>query len=145
MATSVSPEKQNEEVGRWLALLERGLRGNEGAQLRERLKSKANRTQILDAARLWHGPEIVAVLAGLVPQTELVVRKNESRSHFNKILGWSTLAVIAVVGAGAMAGYIKLPFDNRRLYTERGLYATAIGEHRDITLADNTVVTLNTG
>lgn len=130
---------------RWLALLERGLRGNEGEQLREWLKNKANRAQILEAARLWHGPEIVAVLSGLIPQAELVVRKREDRRRFNRILGWSTLAVTVVVGVGAVTGFVKMPFDVDRLHRQSGIYATSIGERRDITLADNTVVTLNTG
>jgi transmembrane sensor len=145
MAASKSPEQANEDVMRWLALLERGLRGNEGAQLREWLKNKAHRTEILNAARLWHGPEIVAVLSGLIPQTELVVRKPEGRRRFNRILGWSTLTVIGVVGLGAMTGFVKLPFEQARLRRDAGIYATSIGERREITLADNSVVTLNTG
>ena len=145
MAASQSPEQANEEVMRWLALLERGLRGNEGAQLREWLKNKAHRTEILNAARLWHGPEIVAVLSGLIPQTELVVRKPEGRRRFNRILGWTTLTVIGVVGLGAMTGFVKMPFDQARLRRDAGIYATSIGERREITLADNSVVTLNTG
>jgi transmembrane sensor len=145
MASSAPPDKQNEDVMRWLALLERGLRGDEGARLREWLKNKANRTQILDAARLWHGPEIVAVLAGLVPQAELVVRKPEHRRRFNTILGWSALVLIVGAGVGSMTGLVKLPIDETRLLAARGVYVTSVGERRDITLADNTVVTLNTG
>jgi transmembrane sensor len=145
MAASAPTDGKNEEVMRWLALLERGLRGNDGEQLREWLKNKAHRTQILEAARLWHGPEIVAVLSGLIPQAELVVRKPGTRRRFNKILGWSTLAVIAAVGVGAMTGIVKMPFDVDRLHRESGIYATSIGERRDITLVDNSVVTLNTG
>jgi transmembrane sensor len=145
MAPSATPAPQNEEVTRWLARLERGLRGDEGTQLREWLKNKANRAQILDAARLWHGPEIVAVLSGLVPQAELVVRKPGHRRRFNKILGWSTLILIVGVGVAAMAGLVKLPFDDGRLYAERGVYATSIGERRDVTLPDHTLITLNTG
>ena len=146
MAASESPDRKNEDVARWLALLERGLRGNEGAQLREWLKNKAHRAEIIDAARLWHGPEIVAVLAGLVPQAELIVRnKPEYRRRLNRILGWATLTVILVVSVGAMTGFVKLPFDDSRLLSERGIYATSVGERRDVTLADNTVVTLNTG
>jgi transmembrane sensor len=145
MAASPASPAKNEEVMRWLALLERGLRGDEGAQLREWLKNKSNRTAILEAARLWHGPEIVAVLSGLVPQAELVIRKPEYRRRFSKILGWTTLTVIAVLGAAVMTGLVKLPFDEARLRRDAGTYATSIGERREITLADNSVVTLNTG
>src|SRR5690349_5859351 len=111
MATSAPQDRKNEDAARWLALLERGLRGTEGDQLREWLKNKANRAQILDAARLWHGPEIVAVLSGLIPRTEQVVRKSR-RPLYNRILGWSALAVIVVIGGGAASGVIRLPFDN---------------------------------
>jgi len=145
MTTSASPDRKNDDVSRWLALLERGLRAEEGARLREWLKDKAHRTQIIEAARLWHGPEIVAVISGLVPQSELVVRKQDFRRRFNVILGWSTLAIILGLGVGSIAGFVKLPIDESRLLAAHGVYATSIGERRDITLADNTVVTLNTG
>lgn len=145
MAPSVTPDRKNDDVARWLAHLERGLRADEGAQLREWLKNKANRTHILDAARLWHGPEILAVLSGLVPQTELTVKKSQGRRHFNMILGWSTLVIIAGFGIGAMTGFVQLPFIDQRLSREHQVFATSIGERRDVTLVDNTVVTLNTG
>ena len=144
MAASAPQGRKNEDVARWLALLERGLRGTEGDQLREWLKDKANRAQIIDAARLWHGPEIVAVLAGLVPPAELVVHKSQ-RARYNRILGWTALAAIVVVGTGAASGVIKLPFDKSRLLAGHGIYTTSVGERRDVTLADSTVVTLNTG
>ncbi len=144
MASSEAQHGKSEEVARWLALLERGLRGNEGAQLREWLKNKAHRAQILDAARLWHGPDVVAVLSGLLPQAELVVRK-QNPGRFHTILGWSALAVILLISTAAMTGVIKLPFDNSRLLAGRGIYTTSVGERRDVTLGDNTVVTLNTG
>ena len=145
MSASGTPDRRNEDVSRWLARLERGLRGDEGAQLREWLADKAHRTEILDAARLWHGPEILAVLKGLVPQTELTVRKSPFRQHFHTILGWSALVVIVGVAVGAMTGFVKLPFIDERLRREHEVFATSIGERRDVTLADNTVVTLNTG
>jgi transmembrane sensor len=145
MTASESPGRKSEEVTRWLALLERGLRGDEGARLREWLKNKAHRTEIIEAARLWHGPDVVAVISGLVPKAELVVRKPEFRRRFNTILGWSTLAIILVLGVGSMTGFVKLPIDESRLLSAHGIYATSIGERRDITLTDNTVVTLNTG
>jgi transmembrane sensor len=144
MTASASPDRKNEDVARWLALLERGLRGTEGDELREWLKNKANRAQILEAARLWHGPEIVAVLAGLIPRAEQIVRQSR-RPLYNRILGWSALAVIVVVGGGAASGVIQLPFDGSRLLANRGVYTTAVGERRDVTLGDNTIVTLNTG
>ncbi len=145
MTSGESQGRKSEEVARWLALIQRGLRADEGAQLRAWLANKTHRTEILEAARLWHGPEIVAVLAGLIPPTELIVRKPQGRRRFNRILGWSTLAVIVILGAATMSGFVKLPFDESLLLLGRGVYATSIGERRDVTLPDHTVVTLNTG
>ena len=143
MAASEAKDPIHEEVARWLALLQRGLRPDEGARLRQWLENKNHRREILEAARLWHGPEIVAVLRGLIPQAELVVRKKKP-GRFNTILAWTSLAVIAVVSAGALSGVIKLPFESR-MRPDHGLYTTSVGERRDVTLMDNTVVTLNTG
>ncbi|MEJ0038229.1 MAG: FecR domain-containing protein [Gammaproteobacteria bacterium] len=136
----------SDDVARWLSLLERGLRGNEGEQLREWLKNKAHRARIIDAARLWHGPEILAVISGLVPKAELVIHDPAlRRRRFNLILGWGTLGVIGALCVGVTTGFVKLPFDDSRLLAGRGIYATSVGERREVTLPDDTVVTLNTG
>jgi transmembrane sensor len=146
MTSPESTDGKNEEVPRWLARLERGLRGQEGEQLREWLKNKANRTQILNAARLWHGPEILSVLSGLVPSNELVIaRPAQERERFNRILGRSALALCVVLGAGLMTGFIKLPFDQAGLKLGQDIYVTSVGERRDVELPDHSVVTLNTG
>src|ERR1700733_13223733 len=51
----------------WLARLERGLLPQEGITLRDWLRQPAHCEAIVDAAKLWHGPDIIAVLAELVP------------------------------------------------------------------------------
>jgi transmembrane sensor len=44
-----------------------------------------------------------------------------------------------------MTGMVKLPIDESLLLLGHADYATSVGERRDVTLPDNTVVTLNTG
>ena len=51
----------------WLARIERGLEAQEASQLRQWLLQPAHRDEIVNAAKLWHGPDIAAVLAELVP------------------------------------------------------------------------------
>jgi transmembrane sensor len=55
------------EASLWLARLERGLQAREGALLRQWLNEPARRNAIVDTAKLYHGPDIVAVLAEMVP------------------------------------------------------------------------------
>ncbi len=61
------PEKAREEAAMWLARLSRGLRAEEALPLRDWLKDRVNRNIILDMARLWHGPDIIALLSELIP------------------------------------------------------------------------------
>src|SRR6201996_6042286 len=61
------PEKAREEAAMWLARLPRGLRADEAPPLRDWLKDRINRNIILDMARLWHGPDILALLSELIP------------------------------------------------------------------------------
>src|ERR1700744_3621899 len=51
----------------WLARIERGLEPHEGERLREWLQQPAHRDAIVTSAKLYHGPDVVAVLAALVP------------------------------------------------------------------------------
>src|SRR5580704_378072 len=60
-------DKISTEAAVWLARLERGLLPQEGSSLRDWLRQPAHREAIVDAAKLWHGPDIIAVLAELVP------------------------------------------------------------------------------
>lgn len=64
---SSESEKLLTEASIWLVRLERGLQPQEGAQLRGWLTVPAQRDAIVDLAKVHHGPDIVAVLADLVP------------------------------------------------------------------------------
>jgi hypothetical protein len=63
----VGPEKNREEAAMWLARLARGIHPEEVPALRVWLKERLNRRIILDMARLWHGPDILALLSELIP------------------------------------------------------------------------------
>jgi transmembrane sensor len=60
-------DKVPAEAAIWLARIERGLQLHEGVQLREWLQHPAHRDFIVNSAKLYHGPDIIAVLAELVP------------------------------------------------------------------------------
>jgi transmembrane sensor len=60
-------DKVPTEAAIWLARMERGLQLHEGVQLREWLQQPAHRDCIVNVAKLYHGPDVIAVLAELVP------------------------------------------------------------------------------
>ena len=60
-------DKVPTEAAIWLARIERGLQLHEGVQLRQWLQQPVHRDCIVTAAKLYHGPDVVAVLAELVP------------------------------------------------------------------------------
>src|SRR5438552_15550794 len=58
-----------ELASQWLAKLERGLRLDEGPALRKWLQPTAHRTAILEVARQRASPDVMALLADLIPIT----------------------------------------------------------------------------
>jgi transmembrane sensor len=138
------------EAAIWLARLERGLQPQEGPQLREWLQQPAQRDGIVEAAKLWHGPDIVAVLAEMVPVgfgNPVVTKKK--RLHPAGIAFGLCLALIitapfllarhvapALFGSGNKPGVESLPWGEI-------VYRTKPGETRAVTLQDGSKVTLN--
>jgi len=58
-------------------------------------------------------PDVVAVLAGLLPPAELVQRKSNP-GLIHTMLGWSALAAILLVCAGSATGVSKVPIRQTR-------------------------------
>jgi transmembrane sensor len=147
------PEKAREEAAMWLARLARGLRADEAPPLRHWLKDRVNRNVILDMARLWHGPDILALLSELIP---VGPEPMEPRS-------WRSILIPALkitVAAGLIAWIVsgeqpRLHFHSHWTHLQgsrveppsllaHGRYFTGVGERGQVQLADGTTVTLNT-
>jgi transmembrane sensor len=147
------PEKAREEAAMWLARLARGLRADEAPPLRHWLKDRINRNVILDMARLWHGPDILALLSELIPVGPEPMEPRSWRSILIPALKITVAAgLIAWIVSGEqprlnfhshwthLQGSLVVP----RTLLERGRYFTGVGERGQIELADGTTVTLNT-
>ncbi|HEY4214194.1 MAG TPA: FecR domain-containing protein [Steroidobacteraceae bacterium] len=148
-APAVDPEKAREEAARWLNSLSRGLRLDEGQALREWLKQPANRTAILESARIYHDPDVIAVLSELFPKAE-ELQKQKPATSFAPIAAMAAIAVVISLASPIFLNR-ELPWDylkpGKHLPTvpvERGSYLTHVGEQQTITLKDGTVVSLNT-
>lgn len=74
-----------EEAALWLEKLERTLKAGESESLRKWLKVRLHRKTIVERCRLWHGPEILAVLGELIPIES--VPQRVQRWHGRMVLG----------------------------------------------------------
>lgn len=146
------PEKNREEAAMWLARLARGLHPQEVPALRVWLNERLNRRIILDMARLWHGPDILALLSELIPAAPEPMEGISWRSYLRTA---AQLTIAAVLVAWAASGW-QPQFTVRswthlqgsrvmpRAVFAHDKYFTDVGERGDIQLADGTRVTLNT-
>jgi ferric-dicitrate binding protein FerR (iron transport regulator) len=147
------------EASIWLARLERGLQPQEGALLRTWLTDPAQGDTIVTLAKLHHGPDIVAVLADLVPvgfgSPAPPLRKGVRPAHMLIGAGVAVLALTPIIlGHFAYRAYraqhpvahvLDRPFrplDPVLPWGEQR-YETKLGETRIVGLADGTKLKLN--
>jgi transmembrane sensor len=143
-------EKTREEASVWLARLDRGLREHEGASLQQWLESPSHRHVILELARMWHGPDTVAVLSALFPKSTELEKPQRSRRGL-LIVSLTAVVAISIVGTWAFtldghlpSYYLQDPHYAQDGFT-RGIYVTAIGEQRELNLPDKSSIMMNTG
>jgi transmembrane sensor len=148
MATTAVPDEDSsaraeEAAEQWLEAIERTLRRHEIDALKQWLKVPLHRKAIVDRCRLWHGPDILAVLAELIP-VESFSRRVE-RNY-----GRLTLAIfLAVSGISFATILIALgkwwPDPNRPANPLRAeqSFQTPLGGRRVIRLPDGGIMALN--
>jgi transmembrane sensor len=140
--------KAREEASLWLARLDRGLSGDERAELREWLKEPVDHKAFLEMGKLWRGLDTISVLAEIFPLSPESLNPKPRRSFPAIALTAIAAVCIAAVGTLFLAGYAPWAlFDGTRapppaVYSET--HQTAVGETRVAKLADGSTVTLNT-
>ncbi|MEJ0008996.1 MAG: FecR domain-containing protein [Steroidobacteraceae bacterium] len=133
----------------WLARLERGLQSGEGAQLREWLLRPGHRTAIVEHAKLWHGPDIIAVLAELVPVGfGLATPPKGRRIRSGALIFGLGLAIFMVWPAFMIQRAVERSRTaqygpGRDALWGETRYTTKPAETRAVTLVDGSKITLN--
>lgn len=133
----------------WLARLERGMRDDEGEQLKAWVRDPRNRDAILEAAGLWHSKDVQSLLftlTGISPQRRRAVPRTRTVLFPLVAALISTGALIwMATGKGPPRPQpINSAVERLTPAVPTTPYSTAIGETREITLADGSRVTLNT-
>src|SRR5262245_7456560 len=89
----------DEQAARWLEAIERSLKPTEVKALRAWLSVAAHRDAIVSRCKLWHGPEVLAVLSELVPVESMRerVERHYGRMVLAIFLGVSGIGFATVV------------------------------------------------
>lgn len=146
----MSHHDAHEEASAWLAKLTRGLRDDEGTGLREWLRNKKNRAILLEAASLYHGPDVHVVLRQLFPDSPELLARTPEPERDRVATGLKAVAAVCIVAIGTLMLMGQPPsfLLGQAPYPQPGsitrTYATAVGERRDVKLPDGSAVTLNT-
>ena len=147
-----SKEDIQEQACLWVSRLDRGLKDNELAELDNWLgESNAHRQSLIDAASLWDDMSVLNELSGLFP--EATMRKNDagknkrqsshSSRHYPKTWGIAAafLVMALAIGAVVQRGWL----DNSAEFASTSeKVETGVGEQKNITLADGSILHLNT-
>jgi transmembrane sensor len=137
----------DEEAGAWLIKLDGDIApsAEELATLREWLeRSPAHREQLGSLADFWGKMNVLTELA--VPLGYPEGRANRSsvnglRQTIPRIARMGLATAVLVIGIGVATTYWSRPDP---FLSSNGLYATAVGQQQSTTLADGSVVLLNT-
>jgi transmembrane sensor len=134
-------DKVPTEAAIWLARIERGLQPHEGDALREWLQQPEHRDCIVNSAKLYHGPDVVAVLAELVPVGFGNPPPPLPRQPRTFALVVGIGLALFMVGLSFIATHYKRPPGT--LPRDEQIYSTGARETRTIRLPDSSQAILN--
>lgn len=137
-------EQVSTEAAIWLSRIERGLQPHEGAQLSQWLQQPEHRDSVVSSAKLYHGPDVVAVLAELVPVgfgNPPPPMPRQPRTFAIAVAIGLALFMILPLVIGLKRGFHQsgpgaLPRDER-------IFDTDAGETRSVKLPEGSEVMLN--
>ena len=135
-ASSDRDTRIGEQAAHWLEAIERTLKPSETAALREWLKVAMHREAIVSRCKLWHGPEVLAVLAELVPVESMTerVERQYGRMVLAMFLGVSGIGFATVVIA--VSKILPGSDENGNPLRAEASFQTAANAHRVIRLPD---------
>ena len=144
-----SRERLLDETSVWIAKLDEGLPTEKEQQLDKWLKkSPSHRKAFVEMAEMWDKMEVLSKLADLFPEPF-----NQDKGRLQNQRRWlsasAVAAIILLIALPVFWGGFHSPLPEEKdptlvVSNMQGVYKTAIGEHRDLTLPDGTEIVLNT-
>lgn len=144
----ISPrERLFDESSLWISKLDKGLTSEEEKALGQWLsKSPEHRKLFTEMAEMWDKMDVLSKLTDLFPEP---VQHNKEYQHSDHrwITAVAAVLVLALLpvfwGVLSSAGTEKMD-SGLAVSNMQGVYKTAIGEHREISLPDGSEIVLNT-
>lgn len=133
-----------EEAADWLERLERSIKAEESEALRAWLAVPLHRKVIVERCKLWHGPDILAVLGELVPVQTLSQRVER---QYGRIVLAIFLCVSGISFATVVIALSKIwphTDEHQNPLRAEATLRTSVGERKAIPLPDGSSILLNT-
>ncbi|MCU7555127.1 FecR domain-containing protein [Alteromonas sp. ASW11-19] len=140
-----SKEDIQEQACLWVSKLDRGLSDTERAELEAWLgESSAHRNALLEFAGLWDDMSVLNELSGLFPRKQ-VKQESGKVKRVVKQARWSIAAgfLLMAVATGLIVDRTWLSTSTEIVNATQKV-TTGIGEQKNLTLADGSIVHLNT-
>ena len=134
--------KAREQAAEWISRLGRGLDAAEQAEFRRWRASPANARALQELSALWRDLDVLKELTSVFPVPPAkapVARARKWRPAIAAVL------LLAMVGAGVLVQRQFLARTPAAASTQVTDYSTAVGEQRNVSLADGSVMAINTG
>lgn len=145
--------RAREEAAAWVARIDRGLMPAEHAQLRQWCAaSPANARALRQVSEMWAGLDVMKALPRLLPEIEADADANASQAVAaapapapRRRMAMAAVAAGLAVGTAALWAW-RMPAENPPVLASvtTATYATAVGEHREVSLADGSSLSINT-
>lgn len=139
-----SKEDIQEQACLWVSRLDRGLKSDEKVELDTWLaESNAHRQALLDAASLWDDMSVLNELSGLFPQP--TARRTTKKRALPKNAVWGIAATFLVM-AIAIGVIVQRTWLNStpEFAAVSQKVQTGVGEQKNVTLSDGSLLHLNT-
>jgi transmembrane sensor len=135
-----------EQAADWISRIGRGLDAEEQAQFLRWRSSPANARALEQLSALWREMDVLKELANVIPEPPLPRRAPRRAWHPLRAAVFAAF-VLAMVGVGYLAHRLITARDAPALASRPPAmdFATAVGEQREVPLADGSLLAINTG
>ncbi len=137
-------QSAREQAAVWVARLDRGLSEAEQAEFRHWQTQPGNDRALRELRTLWSGLDQFAALSDLFPIAPTQPAAPRPRRWRLVAAGLSALALGTVLMLARHPSHTSGPIAGSSVAAKVEAYATAVGEHRTVALADGSVLMLNT-
>ena len=139
-----SKENIQEQACLWVSRLDRGLKSDEKVELDTWLaESNAHRQALLDAASLWDDMSVLNELSGLFPQPTARHTTKKRALPKNAVWGIAATFLVMAIAIGVIVQRTWLNSTPEFAAVSQKVQ-TGVGEQKNVTLSDGSLLHLNT-